>query len=104
MTPVCHDLRSQIYAPLRTRQHTMAAIEGVTKAIASLLKIQIWSFLVFCYDLRPSIIPANFFRVKCVRFSSCLDRDFRKRHRVFRRFPTTFLRLNFQPLPKMYAD
>ena len=33
-----NDLWSQIYAPLRTRQHTMAANEGVTKAIASLFR------------------------------------------------------------------
>ena len=41
------------------------------------------------YDLRPNIIPANFFWVKCVRFSPCHDRDFRKRPGDFRRFPKT---------------
>ena len=37
--------------------------------------------------------PANFFWVKCIRFSPCHDRDFRKRPGDFRRFLTTFLRL-----------
>ena len=50
--------------------------------------IQIRPFLIFL-----TIIPANFFWVKCVRFSPCHDRDFRKRPCEFRRFPTTFRRL-----------
>ena len=33
-------------------------------------------------------IPANFFWVKCTRFSSCHDRDFRKCPSNFWRFPT----------------
>ena len=33
-----NDLWSQIYAPLRTRQHTTADSEGVTKAIASFFR------------------------------------------------------------------
>ena len=42
--------------------------EGVTEAVASFY----WGdsdtvFLDFSYDLRPNIIPANFFWVKCVR-------------------------------------
>ena len=45
------------------------------------------------YDLHPNIIPANFFWVKCVRFSPCSDRDFRKRTGDFRTFPTNFRRL-----------
>ena len=45
------------------------------------------------YNLHPNIIPANFFWVKCVRFSPCHDRDFRKRPGDFRRFPTNFRRL-----------
>ena len=36
--------------------------------------IQTRSFLIFL-----TIIPANFFWVKCVRFSPCHDRNFRKR-------------------------
>ena len=40
---------TQIYAPLRTRQHTMAANKDFTKAIASFFSemIQIRSFSVF---------------------------------------------------------
>ena len=38
VSSVVNDLWSQIYAPLRPRQHTMAANEGVTKSIASLFR------------------------------------------------------------------
>ena len=38
-------------------------------------------------------IPANFFWVKCGRFSRCHDQTFWKRPDDFWRFPTTFLRL-----------
>ena len=37
-------------------------------------------------------IPANFFRVKCVRFSSRHDQDFRNRKDHFRRFPMIYQR------------
>ena len=78
----CHfvnELWSKIYAPLRTLQHTMAANEGVTKAIASFFPTWLlYGLSYLCYDLCANIIPANFFWVKCVRFSPCHDRDFRK--------------------------
>ena len=46
----------------------MAANEGITEAIASFY----WGdsdmvFLDLSYDLRPNIIPANIFWVKCVK-------------------------------------
>ena len=73
--------------------HTMAANEGVTKAVASFY----WGdsdtvFLDLSYDLRPNIIPANLPTQMC-EASPCYDRDFRKRPGDFRRFPTTFQRL-----------
>ena len=43
-------------------------------------------FSWYSYDLRLNIIPANFFWVKCVRFSPCHEGDFRKRPGDFRRF------------------
>ena len=49
--------------------------------------IQIRPFLIFL-----TIIPANFFWIKCVIFSPCHDRDFRKRP------------CDFRTLPKMSAD
>ena len=89
----CHfvnKLWSKIYAPLRTLQHTMAANGGVTKAIASFFPTWLrYGLSYLCYDLRANIIPANFFWVKCVRFSPCHDRDFRKRP-VERRLPKIF--------------
>ena len=45
------------------------------------------------YDLRPNIIPASFFWVKCVRFSPCHKQDFSKRPGDFHRFPTNYRRL-----------
>ena len=49
--------------------------EGVTEAVASFY----WGdsdtvFLDFSYDLRPNIIPANFFWVKCVRLHLVMTR------------------------------
>ena len=44
------------------------------------------------HDLHNNI-PANFFWVKCVRFSPCHDRDFQKHPGDFQRFLTTFRRL-----------
>ena len=85
---VVNDLWFQNYAPLRTRQHTMAGQnEGVTQAIGRfLLRWFRDGFSWYSYDLRLNIIPANFFWVKCVRFSPCHDGDFRKRPGDFRRF------------------
>ena len=68
---VCHlcvmyHVWSQIYATLRTRR----------KAIGRFTKIiQIDSLSWSSYDLRPNIIPPNFFWVKCVRFSLCRRPD-----------------------------
>ena len=63
-THVCHvpsvvnDLFSQIYAPLITRQHTMLLMRALEKQLQVFTDmIQPWS----SYDLRPNIIPANFF-------------------------------------------
>ena len=59
-THVCHvpsvvnDLCSQIYTPLSTRQHTMAANEGVTKAIASFYRDDL--VMVFHTIYVPEII------------------------------------------------
>ena len=44
-------------------------------------------------------IPANFFWVKCVRFSPCHDLDFRKRSSNFQWFSE-----DFQTLLKMFED
>ena len=49
---------------LSTRQHTMAANEGVTKVIASFYRVDLdVVFLGLSYYLRPNIVPANFFWV-----------------------------------------
>ena len=49
---------------LSTRQHTMAANEGVTKVIASFYRVDLdVVFLGLSYYLRPNIAPANFFWV-----------------------------------------
>ena len=50
-------------------------------------------------------IPANFFRVKCVRFSSRHVWDFRKRNSHFRRFPEdvrTFPKISEDVLTKWF--
>ena len=56
------------------------------------------------YDVRPNIIPANFFWVRCVRFSPCHDWDFWKRPGDFRIFPTNFRRLPNVTENEMSAD
>ena len=62
MSYFVYDLRSQIYSSLGTRDHTMGANEGVTEAVASFYRGDSDTvFLDFSYDLRPNIIPANFF-------------------------------------------
>ena len=49
---------------------------------------------------KSDCIPANFFRVKCVRFSARHhERDFRKLNSHFRRFPE-----DIRTLPKMSED
>ena len=53
------------------------------------------------YDLRPNIIPASFFWVKCVRFSPCQNQDFTKRPGDFQRFPTNYRRLYFERCRKL---
>ena len=103
-THVCHvpsvvnDLWSQNYrAPLKTRQHTMLlSNEGVRKAIASFYRDD--SATVFL-GLLTIFVPKIYlptFSVKCVRFSPCRDRDFRKRPGYFQIFPT-----NFRTLPNV---
>ena len=92
---VINDLWSKIYVSLRTSQHTIAAQnEDLTKAIASFYWDD-WEtvFLVFLPSTSHCYIPASFFWVKCVRFSPCHDRYFRKRPGDFRRFPTNYRRL-----------
>ena len=92
--PSANDLWFQIYVSLRTRQHTMAAQnEGVTKAIAGFYWEVQRRFSWSSYDLRPNIIPASFFWVKCLRFSPCHKQDFTKRPGDFQRFPTNYWRL-----------
>ena len=49
--------------------------------------------------LRLNIIPGNFFWVKCVRFSPCHDRYFRKLPGDFRRF--SIISEDFRTLPKI---
>ena len=62
MSYFVYDLRSQINSSLGTCPHTMAANEGVTEAVASFYRGDSDTvFLDFSYDLRPNIIPANFF-------------------------------------------
>ena len=90
---VVNDLWSQIYAPLRTRRHTMLLMRALEKQLQVITGLS-WS----SYNLRPNIVLANFLWVKCVRFSPFHDRDFRKRpgyFRIFRRISE-----NFQTLPK----
>ena len=60
--------------------------------------IQTRFFLVFL-RLRLNIIPGNFFWVKCVRFSPCHDRYFRKLPSDFRRF--SIISEDFRTLPKI---
>ena len=55
-------------------------------------------------SLPPNVIPASFFWVKCVRFSPCYDRYFRKRPGGFRRFPTNYRRLPNVAENQMSAD
>ena len=104
-THVCHvpsvvnDLCSQIYTPLSTRQHMMAANDSVAKVIASFYRDDLGIvFLGLSYYFRPSIIPANFF----LGFHLVITR-------VSRNVPATsadFRRLSedFRTLPKMSAN
>lgn len=63
----------------------MADNEGVTKAVARFYRDYSDTVsLSLSYDPRPIIIPVNVFGVKCLRFSPCHDRDFRKRTGDFR--------------------
>ena len=81
--------------------------EGVTEAVVSFY----WGdsdtvFLDFSYDLRPNIIPANFFWVKCVRLHLVMTGISGKCPGDFQRFPTTFQRLrNFaENVPRCSED
>ena len=98
---VINDLWSKIYVSLRTSQHTIAAEnEDDTKAIASFYWDD-WEtvFLVFLRSTFHCYIPASFFWVKCVRFSPCHDRYFRKLPSDFRRF--SIISEDFRTLPKI---
>ena len=95
---MCHvpsvvtDLWSQICGPLNSCSE-LGRYKGNCKFLLRWFRNGFsWS----SYDLHPNIIPANFFWVKCVRFSPCRDRDFRKRPGYFQIFPT-----NFRTLPNV---
>ena len=95
---VANDLWSQIYAPLNGFSEWGRYKDNCRFLVRWFRDGFSWS----SYDLHPNIIPANFFWVKCVRFSPCHDRDFRKRPGDFRRFPTNFrISEYFRTLPKV---
>ena len=105
-THVCHvpsvvnDLCSQIYTPLSTRQHTMAANEGVAKVIASFYRDDLGIvFLGLSYYFRPSIIPANFFWVFTLSSPGFLE-TFRLLPQISDDFPKTSER--YRKCPQMF--
>ena len=98
---VLNDLWSQIHAPPRTRQHTTADNESVTKAIASFYRDDSDTvYLGLSYDLRSDIIPANFLWVKCIFHLVMTEAGSGKVLAIsedFRRIP----KIDFQTLPKI---
>ena len=89
---MCHvlsDLWSQIYVPLNSCSE-WGRYKGNCKFLLRWFRDGFsWS----SQDLRPSIMPTNFFWVKCVRFSPCHDRDFPETSRpipkISNEFPKT---------------
>ena len=83
-------------APPRTRQHAIAANEGLTKTVASFYRDDSDTvFLGLSYDPRPNIIPIKFFLTEISGNVPATSED-------LRRLPNDFRMLLKTKCPQMF--